>query len=67
MLNTVWAIVRDGKIEPLEGVVLPEGAKLLVTLITEEEDAFWLHASQVSLDEVWDNTDDDVYGRLLEK
>jgi predicted DNA-binding antitoxin AbrB/MazE fold protein len=68
MLNTVWAVIRDGKIELLEDVVLPEGAKVLVTLVSEEGDAtFWQDASQKSLDEVWNNSEDDVYAHLLEK
>jgi predicted DNA-binding antitoxin AbrB/MazE fold protein len=68
MLNTVWAVIRDGKVELLESVVLPEGTKVLVTLVSEEGDAaFWQAASQKSLDEVWNNSEDDVYARLLEE
>jgi hypothetical protein len=33
MLKTLWATVRQGKIELLESSELPEGAKLLVTLL----------------------------------
>ncbi len=67
MLNTVWAIVREGKIELLEQVDLPEGRKVLVTFLPDEDTLFWLHTSQVSLDTIWDNTEDDVYAQLLEK
>jgi hypothetical protein len=67
MLNTVWAIVREGKIELLEHVDLPEGSKVLVTFLPDEDTLFWLHTSQVSLDTIWDNTEDDVYAQLLEK
>ena len=67
MLNTVWAIVREGKIELLEHVDLPEGRKVLVTLLPDEDTLFWLHTSQVSLDVIWDNIEGDVYARLLEK
>jgi hypothetical protein len=67
MLNTAWAIVREGKIELLEHVDLPEGRKVLVTLLPDEDTLFWLHTSQVSLDTIWDNTEDDVYAQLLEK
>ena len=67
MLNTAWAIVREGKIELLEQVDLPEGRKVLVTLLPDEDTLFWLHTSQVSLDTIWDNTEDDVYAQLLEK
>jgi hypothetical protein len=68
MLNTVWAVVREGRIELAESVDLVEGARVLVTLLPpEEEGPFWLHASQASLAQVWDNPQDDVYGELLEK
>ncbi len=65
MLKTLWATVRQGKIELLERSELPEGAKVLVTLLPDEEAEFWLQASQTSLDTVWDNTEDDVYAQLL--
>jgi len=67
MLNTVWAVVREGKIDPLEPVHLHEGEKVLVTFLPDEDNAFWLNVSQVSLDKIWDNTEDDVYAQLLEK
>ncbi|MBD1811219.1 hypothetical protein NDA07_17830 [Microcoleus vaginatus DQ-U2] len=64
MLKTLWATVRQGKIELLELSELPEGAKVLVTVLPHEEAEFWLQASQTSLDTVWDNTEDDVYAQL---
>ena len=57
-LKTLWPTVRQGKIERLELSELPEGAKVLVTLLPDEEAEFWLQASQTSLDTVWDNTED---------
>ncbi|MEG4273158.1 MULTISPECIES: hypothetical protein [unclassified Microcoleus] len=65
MLKTLWATVRQGKIELLELSELPEGAKVLVTVLPDEEAEVWLQASQTSLDTVWDNTEDDVYAQLL--
>jgi hypothetical protein len=65
MLKTLWATVRQGKIELLELSELPEGAKVLVTVLPDEEAEFWLQASQTSLDRVWDNTEEDVYAQLL--
>ncbi len=68
MLHTIWAIVRDGKIEPLERVAFPEGAKVIVTLLPEgDESSFWLSSSESSLAGVWDNTRDDIYAELLQK
>jgi hypothetical protein len=66
MLSTVRAVVREGKIELLDRLDLPEGSKLLVTVLPDEEASFWLEASQASLDRIWDNPDDDVYASLLD-
>jgi predicted DNA-binding antitoxin AbrB/MazE fold protein len=66
MLETIPAVVRDGKIELLEKVDVPEGARLLVTVLPDEDKEFWLGASQSSLGKVWDNAEDDVYEKLLE-
>ncbi len=67
MLRTVWAIIREGKIQPLEQVALSEGSQVLVTLLSEDDTEFWLRASQNSLDTIWDNVEDDVYAQLLQK
>jgi predicted DNA-binding antitoxin AbrB/MazE fold protein len=67
MSKTLKAVVREGRIELLEPVDLPEGTKVLVTLLPDEETEFWLSASQVSLDTLWDNPEDDVYGELLKE
>jgi len=67
MLNTVRAIIREGKIELLEQVDLPEGAKVLVTVLSEDDNQFWQNASQIALDRIWGNNEDDVYAQLLEK
>ncbi|MCS7290647.1 MAG: antitoxin family protein [Roseiflexus sp.] len=65
MLRTIRAVVRDGKIELLEPVPLPEGVHLLVTVLTEDEQAFWQSASELALKRIWDNPEDDVYAGLL--
>jgi predicted DNA-binding antitoxin AbrB/MazE fold protein len=64
MLNTIRAIVKDGKIELLEHIDLPEGTEILVTPLLDDTD-FWSSASRVALEKVWDNSEDDVYGELL--
>jgi hypothetical protein len=43
--------------EPAE---LPEGAIVLVTILSPGDDAFWQQVSAASLGSVWDNTEDDV-------
>ena len=67
MSKTLKAVIREGKIEPLERVDLPEGSKVLVTLLPDEDAEFWLGASRASLDAIWTNPEDDVYGQLLKK
>lgn len=62
--NKVRAIVRNGKIELLDDVQLPEGAEILVLLPLDEESRFWMDASLGSLDAVWGSPQDDVYGAL---
>jgi hypothetical protein len=66
MSKTIRAVVREGKIELLEEVEIPEGTEVLVTPLTDGQD-FWLKAGERSLDSVWDNPEDDVYAELLEK
>ena len=56
MLNTAWAVIRNGKIELLQPLELLEGAKVLITtLFASDESHFWLAASHSALAEVWDN------------
>jgi hypothetical protein len=38
MLNTLWATVRNGKVELLEAAELPEGTKVLVTVLPIDDD-----------------------------
>jgi hypothetical protein len=67
MLNTVRAVVRDGKIELQEPMDLPEGASVLVTLLMDEDTLFWSGVGHKALDAVWDNTEDDAYAHLLQE
>ena len=65
-MQNIRAIVREGRIELLEEVEIPEGTEVLITPLVDEHD-FWLKAGESSLDSVWDNAEDDVYAELLEK
>ena len=68
MLKTLWAVVRKEKIELLEKENIPEGTRVLVTVLPESDEShFWLKTSQISLDTVWNNTEDDVYAQLLKE
>ncbi len=66
MLHTLWGVVKKNKIELLEEANIPEGSKVLVTLITGDLDSqFWMKASSSSLDAIWGNSEDDIYAKLL--
>ncbi len=64
MLNTVCAIFKEGKIQLLEEMDLPEGTEMLVTPLLDEKD-FWLKTSHPALDTIWGNAEDNVYAELL--
>ncbi len=68
MLKTLWAVVRKERIELLEKENIPEGTRVLVTVLPESDQSqFWIETSQISLDTVWNNTEDDVYAQLLKE
>ncbi len=66
MLSSTLGIVKDGKIETLEHIPLPEGKRVLVTILPDD-DMFWQEASRETLKQIWDNNEDDVYVRLLDQ
>jgi hypothetical protein len=66
MQEPIRAIITEGKIQPLEELALPEGTEVLVT-VAPNGDELWLRASSSSLDPIWNNHEDDVYGELLER
>ncbi len=66
MLHTLWGIVKENKIELLEEANIPEGSKVLVTLMPDDLDSqFWIQDSHRSLDAIWDNRGDDIYAKLI--
>ena len=68
MLNTLWGVVKKEKIELLEKANIPEGTKVLITVLPDDTDSqFWLKTSQISLDAIWNNSEDDVYAELLKE
>ncbi len=67
MLNSIWATIHEGRIEPSEPIDLPEGARVVVTLLSDDDSGFWSGASESSIAAVWDNTEDDVYAQLLDQ
>ncbi len=60
MLTTLWAEVKQGKIELLELAELPEGTKVLVTVLPATETDQWLKGTSTSSDSIWDNIEDPI-------
>jgi hypothetical protein len=60
MLTTFWAEVKQGKIELLELAELPEGTKVLVTVLPAAETEQWLQGTSTVNDDIWDNIEDQV-------
>ena len=56
MLRTLWAKVKQGKIELLELADLPEGTKVLVTLLPTKETEQWLQVKPDVSDDIWDSS-----------
>jgi predicted DNA-binding antitoxin AbrB/MazE fold protein len=64
MQERIRAVVNEGRIEPLDKLDLPDGTQVLVTVLANGDD-FLLRASEISLNDIWDNPEDDVYAELL--
>jgi hypothetical protein len=67
MMQTLWAVIQDGKIVLSEPASLPEGARALVTLLDDDDRKFVEGLSGEVLAEIWNNKEDDVYAELLKK
>jgi hypothetical protein len=67
MPQPTWAVIRDGKIELLEPLDLPDGTMVIVTtpMETETDAEFWRDASASTLNKIWNNDKDDIYAELL--
>ena len=46
-------------------VSLPDGAHVLVTVLNDDDQVFWQHASESAIKHIWDNDEDDIYAELL--
>lgn len=65
MMKTLWGVLHSGKIELAEPTEMPDGTKALVTFLPDADAEFWQGVSLISLKEIWDNPEDDIYARLL--
>jgi len=68
MLISHQSYYQNGKIILPKDLKIHEGSKVIITVNEEHsEDDFFLKASEVSLENIWDSEEDDVYEQLLEK
>lgn len=71
MTTTLSAVYEeDGRLRLERPLPLPTEARVLVTVETGEADderALWLAASERTLGEAWDNSEDDVFNALLQE
>lgn len=67
MAEALLGVVKQGHIDLLQPADLPDGTRVLVTLVPCEDDGFWRDASQTSLAAIWGNEEDDVYAGLLDQ
>ena len=65
MYQTLSAEMKNGSIKLLDKVKIPEGARILVTIMQDDDGLFWQNASQASLGKIWENKDDDIYEKLI--
>jgi hypothetical protein len=69
-MQNARAVMHDGKIELLDDIAIPEGAQLVVSIVSQEEEderAFWYAAGLPAMRALWDNDDDARYEQLLEE
>ena len=71
MTTVVDAVYERGWLKPLKPLLLPEHARVQLTVTAETADSTerqeWLVQSERTLLRVWDNPADDVYNELLQK
>jgi hypothetical protein len=65
MLKTLWAEVKQGKIELLELADLPEGTRVLVTVLPSHETDRWLKSKENASADIWDNIEDNAQTPIL--
>ncbi len=46
---------------------IPDDSVIYISYVNNEENNFYLSASQTALDKIWDNEEDDIYENLLNK
>jgi predicted DNA-binding antitoxin AbrB/MazE fold protein len=71
MTTVVDAVYEQGWLKPLKPLLLPDHARVQLTLTAETandvERQEWLAQSERTLMKIWDNSADDVFNELLQR
>jgi hypothetical protein len=67
MLQTIQTRYHKGQISLSEGVAIPDNSIVYISFKDNTKDDFFLKASESSLENIWNNSEDDIYEQLLEK
>ena len=67
MLRSIQAEYKGGQFLLTDDVIIPENASVFISFIDKSNDDFFLDASEISLDKIWNNDEDDIYEQLLKK
>lgn len=67
MLHSFYATYSEGHIALPTNEDIPEGARLLITVLSDNRHKEFVMMSESALNKVWDNEEDNVYEQLLKK
>lgn len=65
MIKTIKTKYKEGQIVFNEELNIPNDSIVYISYNVISEDDFFLKSSEISLDKIWDNNEDDVYEQLL--
>ncbi len=65
MLISHQAVYESGSLKLPKDALIPEGSKVIVTVIEEPKEEYFIKASEEMLDKIWNNDSDDIYEQLL--
>ena len=67
MITTIEAQYKQGQVLINNDVIIPDNTTIYVSFKDSTEDDFFLKASESSLENLWNNIEDDIYEQLLKK
>jgi hypothetical protein len=67
MLKTFQTQYKQGKIILTSELKIPENSVIFVSYVDNSKDDFFLNAQESSLENLWNNNEDDIYEQLLKK